>query len=243
MWLGFGLRGQWKVTLFSVVCLLVFVRLGFWQLDREQDKIELLAAQERQRHQPPVAIASLPRQGEEANMTPVRDRGRYDAAHTFLLDNRVLDGTVGFEVLVPFRPSGSERMVLVNRGFVPMGRTRQSMPAIPPVATGETTLRGRVYVGEYRDVDPGDVAAALDSATIVQVADPEVIETLTTGDFYPHLIRLAPDDINALPRHWPVTVMRPETHRGYAVQWFAMAAAVAIAWGFFTFGRRRTETQ
>jgi surfeit locus 1 family protein len=48
-------------------------------------------------------------------------------------------------------------------------------------------------------------------------------------------LRLDETTPSALPRYWPVTSMSPEKHRGYAVQWFLMAIAVIIAFGYFTF--------
>jgi cytochrome oxidase assembly protein ShyY1 len=54
---------------------------------------------------------------------------------------------------------------------------------------------------------------------------------------YPLVIRLEIDQLGSLPRYWPSTVMSPEKHKGYAIQWFSMALAVLIAWLFFSFSK------
>ena len=231
------MRLNWKVTVFSIVCLGLFIRLGFWQLDRAGAKEALLEAQAMRQQMAPATISEIEAGGGDPNLRPVRTHGEYDEAAIFLLDNRVLEGVVGYEVLVPFQEAGSDQWLLVNRGFVPKGRTREDMPAIPPITDATATLDGEVYVAEYRSVASDVVSAPLGSATVVQVADPAVISRLSERALYPHLVRLRLTDPNALPRHWPITVMQPETHRGYAVQWFAMALAVVIAWSAFTFWR------
>lgn len=237
-----GLRLNWKVTTFSLVFLVVFVRLGFWQLSREEEKIALLEAQAARANQQPMTLAAAAAADTgNLHLAPVSARGQYDSSSIFLLDNRVLNGEVGFEVLIPFEEAGSGQRVLVNRGFVPMGRTRQAIPDIPPVPAAETTLQGRIYIGDYRDIPRGEVAAPLGSMTVVQQANPRVLAELRGSEWFSHLVRLSIEDPHALPRHWPVTVMQPETHRGYAVQWFLMAIAVLIAWAAFTVSDNRRQ--
>lgn len=236
-------RLNWKVTLFSAVFLVVFLRLGYWQLTREDEKTKILAEQASRQVQTPITVSeAAERAPEKAHLLPLATRGEYDESSIFLLDNRVLNGTVGFEVLVPFQETASGLWILVNRGFVPMGRTRQDIPAVPALPDEETGLRGQIYRADYRNVAETSVAARLGEMTVVQVADPTVISALAGIDLYPNLVRLAVSDEQALPRHWPITVMQPETHRGYAVQWFLMALAVVIAWTAFTVTDNRAES-
>jgi len=70
---------------------------------------------------------------------------------------------------------------------------------------------------------------------IVQQIDVEKMNDAVGKRVYPFVIRLEADQFGALPRYWPSTVMSPEKHRGYAIQWFLMALAVLIAWWFFSF--------
>lgn len=62
----------------------------------------------------------------------------------------------------------------------------------------------------------------------------------------PFEIRVHPDAVlesgEQMPRIWHDPVMGPEKHRGYAVQWFAMASA-ALLFFLITGFRRRSGKQ
>ena len=64
-------RFNWRVTFFSVLCLAVFVRLGFWQLEREVEKRELLAQKAHRLAVPSLEAANLLEEGDLEGM-PVR---------------------------------------------------------------------------------------------------------------------------------------------------------------------------
>lgn len=209
--------------------------------------MQLLKQRSEREAQPPRPLSQVPIASARADQLPVLLRGSYDTSHTYLLDNRFLGRQVGFEVLVPFHEAQSGRYVLVNRGFVPMGPTREILPEIPPLSVkGESskseTAVGNVYVAPAGDHIPTHATSALgSSATIVEVASPALMARLMGKPFYPHLIRLSKSDPNALPRYWPVTMMTPARHRAYAVQWFAMAVVLLGAWAVFSFKRQKPK--
>lgn len=186
-------------------------------------------------------MTKVPKDPKKADLLPVRLVGHYDSSQTFLLDNRVMNGRVGFWVLKPFDDTNLGEYVLVNRGFVPMGRTRHDMPDIPAMAPHSNMAVGHVHVADTdREKKPESDTSSLGSGvTIVEVASPRLISRLMGKPFYPHVVRLARSDPNALPRFWPVTMMMPSRHRGYAAQWFLMAVAVVIAWSAVSFKRER----
>jgi surfeit locus 1 family protein len=232
------LHFNWKVWLFSVVFLVVFVQLGIWQLRRANEKVELLRIEQERWDRAPVGIADVPQDPALADGVPVVMRGKYLNRDLFLLDNRVLDGRVGFEVLTPFRDAGSGRLVLVNRGFVRMARTRSDPPVIPPPRDNPEAVRGHVHVPADGD-DSGHGMSTIPGSRlhIVEAENPGIAESVLHEPMYAYIVRLDVNDPDALPRYWPVTVMSPQRHRGYAIQWFAMALAVFGAWLFFTFRR------
>jgi len=236
-------RFNWKVTLFSVVFLVLFINLGFWQLRRADEKVQLLARAAARAHQPPVTLAAVPASAKAADGLPVELHGQYDPGQVFLLDNRVVNSRVGFDVLVPFHVTEADKYALVNRGFVPMGRTRQDVPEIPPIAPGTDKAVGSIHVAAIDGTQPGDVdpVKLASGVRIVEVASPAFAAATMGKAFYPHVIRLAETDPNGLPRYWPVTVMMPSRHRAYAVQWFLMALAVVIAWSAFSLRREATD--
>jgi surfeit locus 1 family protein len=74
--------------------------LGVWQLHRADEKRALQMQFDAQRNAEPIDAAQL--SAEPVAYTRAQLRGEFDNAHSFLLDNRVLHGRVGYEVLTPF---------------------------------------------------------------------------------------------------------------------------------------------
>ncbi len=232
---------NWRVTVFAAICLAVFVQLGFWQLSRETEKQILLAERDAQLEATPISAADLGSEGE-LNGLRVQLEGVFTQDY-WLLDNRIVDGTVGFEVLQTFDDLSGKHF-LVNRGFVPMGRTRADLPVIPAVPAKVSAV-ARVYQPSDAQFMLSDDVAADSSVPIVQSIEvAHLAARQQKGDsLYPFLVRLEDNTAGALPRHWPDTVMMPAQHRGYAVQWFAMAFAVVLVWGFFTWRKESDRTE
>ena len=117
-----------------------------------------------------------------------------------------------------------------------MGRTRDDPVGIPPVESNRLEIFGTIYRPESTPVVLAPEIIDFESfPVIVQQVDAKILSNRLKKNIYPHIVRLNKGEEGALPRFWPDTVMPPEKHRGYAVQWFTMALAVVIAWLFFSF--------
>jgi surfeit locus 1 family protein len=213
-------RPNWRLTAFSVVFTLLFFGLSIWQVERGQAKLIMLENN--------TALASLP--GVEmsselvvTNGEPIRLHGKFDSQRVLLLDNRVLAGRVGYEVLQVFEDD-SGVIALVNRGFIAGGRTRSDLPAVPVANRVAQSIRGHAYLTELEV--PQENIAGTASPWVIQVAVPQKLEGLVGLTLFGRVIRLEESSPDALPRYWPVTTMSPERHYGYAVTWFLMAVAV-----------------
>ena len=224
---------NWKMSVFSCVCMFSFISLGFWQLDRTTEKVELLKRNEARTNQPPLPATDLLQRKAGVDGLPVILSGNYNDVPALLRDNIVLQGRVGFEVLQVFTDSETQQAFLVDRGFVPMASTRLIRPQIPPTSQGKLNLSGHVYVSTVKD-EQFSAAELMDELGIVQSTNPQILEQVLNMPLYPHLIRLNATDPFALPRYWIVATVSPDKHMGYAVQWFLMAFAVLIAFGYFT---------
>lgn len=216
---------DWRIAVFSLGFLVLFLNLGVWQLERATEKQQMLASAEVQATEPGVEFAA----GVEIKSgEPLRATGRFLAAPTLLLDNRVLNGRVGYEVLQVFAVDDAPDL-LVNRGFVPGTKTRTNRPDIPPYYAGNQEIRGLAYLTEM--TVPTDNLLAGDPY-LVQVAKPRLLAETLGLELFPFILRLDESHPDALPRYWPITTMSPQRHMGYAVTWFVMAIAIVIA--FFT---------
>lgn len=224
---------NWRMAVFSSVSLVAFVGLGIWQLERATEKVTLLAGYEARLQQPPLTSTALLQRQDAVDDLPLRLYGRYEPEPALLKDNVVLEGKVGFEVLQVFIDDATGQRFLIDRGFVPMAETRQIRPKIPPVSLSQVSLLGRVYVSKSND-ERLNGRELIDDLRIVQSTDPKMLQPVFHETLFPHLIRLDAADPFALPRHWVLTTISPDKHRGYAAQWFLMALAVLIAFSYFT---------
>lgn len=224
---------NFKITLFSLVCLISFINLGFWQLDRKEEKIALLENDLNFRSQ----IGSRPEfidQNRVLSGTPLILRGTFDERVTLLLDNRIHKGVVGFEVHQLFRDESALNFI-INRGFVPRGRTRSSVLDIPLMDNEVVSIRGHIYKVAKNPYLLKTEKVNYEFPQIVQSIDTNLLSNELQLGLFPFVVRLQDDQLGALPRSWVVSNMTPEKHQGYALQWFLMAFAVFVAWSFFTF--------
>ena len=111
--------------------------LGYWQLERSEQKTALLA----QWQQAP-SYQGLKQPGLQ-RFDRVRVTGVLDPKRWFLLDNRVRQGAVGYDVIGLLQLSEDSALLLVNLGWVAAGIDRQQLPEINlPVARLE--MQGRL---------------------------------------------------------------------------------------------------
>lgn len=228
---------HWPTTLFALALLPLFLGLGRWQLQRADEKAVAQVAFEQRESAAPKALAELPAQPEA--YTRVAVSGHYDNAHSFLLDNRILHGRFGYEVITPFVLQQTvqgvrqqARRLLVNRGWIEGDPARVQRPVVTAVE-GEVQLSGYVYRDSAR-------------VTLVGNGDeqqwPRVIQNLQTDDLqqrlgapvYPFILRLDNGAPGAFRAEWQIVSMSPERHVAYAVQWFAMAFTLAVVWVFIS---------
>jgi len=233
-------RFDWKLTLLVLVLCPVLVSLGFWQLQREQEKIDLLNLYTERQQQAPVDIALLDPL-DDLSYRQVTIAGSFDNTHVFLLDNKTYQGQPGYEVIVPLHTTAGT-VAFINRGWIPQGQYRDQLPAIASVF-GEVSLTGSVYVAVGKQLVLGTELAAQGWPKVIQTLEPAALFTLAGKDarltLFPFSIRLAQTSPHVFMRNWPAITTSPEKHRGYAVQWFAMA--VTLLGLFLYYSLRSTQ--
>lgn len=223
---------HWGIVALVAIFVPLTASLGFWQLQRADEKRTLLAEHETRSAQLPLDIsAGLPSLDEGLRYREVTLAARLDNERVFLLDNRPRRGQQGYEVHAlataldrDGRPSGFH--ILVNRGWLGTGLERRQLPTIPPVS-GVVRLRGYLY-----QPPSGAILLASDAWSedewplVVQSVDLDRIEQHLGVDLSRYTLRLAPVDAAALEADWPIVIDGPAKHLGYAVQWFSMAAVL-----------------
>jgi surfeit locus 1 family protein len=228
-------RFDWKLSLLVLLLLPLCLRLGVWQLAREQEKLALQQSWEQRQQEIPVELRSLAAESD-LQYRQVWMEGRYDNEHVFLLDNRIHEGQVGFEVVQPFRTSQGQT-VFVNRGWLAAGVSRQDLPT-PPVLEESVRVQGSVYVPVGDALVLGQISPGPEWPKLIQTLDIAELARLSgieaNDSLFGYSVRLAEATPGVLKRNWSVISTTPEKHRGYAVQWFAMAAALVLLYLYYS---------
>lgn len=207
----------------------LFASAGNWQYGRYQQKLALFAAFDQGSRS--AALAGLPADTDFAAMRyqPLRLEGRYDPDRQVLLDNAVVDGRVGYFALTPFLTAAGT--VLVNRGFVPAPPERSQLPEIP--VDGQPRAIAGIIDALPRpglrlaEPDPGADAPWPRRIVYPDIGELAAMLGYPVRDFQLLLDAAEPDGYR---RRWTPSTMPPETHLGYAVQWFGLLAAVAVVY-------------
>ncbi len=227
---GFDFRPALVPSMVFLVLLALLLGLGFWQLSRAAEKASLIASKA-QRTQSEVRNLNETAVTIEDRFAPVQVEGRYRGERQWLLDNRVVAGQVGYHVYSLFEFAGADhgQSMLVNRGWVPVGETRQFLPNLP-TPQEQVTLHGRLdrpaSVGiKLATSDLGGLAPAI----VVQHLDIDDVAAAIDRELSPYALILDAQQPGALQYDWNyIEAMTPEKHRGYAVQWFGLAVALLI---------------
>jgi surfeit locus 1 family protein len=227
-----------------LVVLPILISLGFWQLDRARQKQELQAMYDTRMNDTPVSIGERLQAPEELQFYRVEVKGYYDTNYTILLDNRVHEGQVGYFVVTPLRIAGSQTRVLVNRGWVPLGEDRSTIPETP-------APKGLQYVVGIATVPHAKVFRLAPPPALTSQWQPvwqhmnmKRFAEAVSFPLQPVVVLLDPEsEAGGFVRQWKRLDTGIAVHQGYAFQWFSLAVALCAIFLFFVFGRSRERGQ
>ena len=210
--------------------------LGFWQLDRAAQKETLQSAMQQQASKPPLT------QHVFLNLNDVNEvlhqrvllSGTWVPQSTVYLDNRQMDGKVGFFVLTPMRLEGSDKVVMVQRGWVPRNfEQRESVPAVE-TPFDLVQIEGRIALAPSKLYEPGQSEKGL----IRQNLDLQAFRSETGLPILNFTVRQTGLPSEGLRRDWPAVNFGIDKHYGYAFQWFGLSALVIVLYLWFQIFRR-----
>lgn len=220
------------------LCLLpLLLALGAWQLDRAEQKRLFLQLQEQGGVSETLHLSTAIEDNTEAlRYRKVEATGSYDESHQFLIDNQISAGKAGYFVLTPFILKGEAKAVLVNRGWIPLNHDRSVLPDLSINKT-QTTISGRI--NNFPSVGIKLAGAELPTDTwpsVVQVVDSKILAKKLGYPLFQFQIELDKDLADGFKREWRVTtLMLPEQHTAYAIQWFALALTLTIIFIWYSY--------
>ena len=225
-------------------CLLpVLLALGMWQLDRSEQKRAFLKSQEQAIATEPLHLSAVIENNTEAQRyRKVVAIGRYDVAHQFLIDNQINNGKAGYFVLTPLILTGETTAVLVNRGWIPLSQDRSVLPDLQ-INQVSANITGRI--NNFPSVGIKLAGAEIPTSSwpsVVQVVNSDVLAKKLGYSLFQFQIELDKELPDGFKREWLAsTIMLPEQHTAYAIQWFALALTLTIL--FIWYGFKNNDVQ
>lgn len=226
-------RPAWWSVLLTVAAAALFVRLGYWQLDRAAYKEALVRRYAAAAVAAPVAFDRVAGQPPADGFPRVQVQGRYRTDRLYLLDNPKHDTRGGVEAYAPLQVPGQTRLLLVDLGFLP-GNGNGQTPQLPPLPTGEVNLHG-LYLpppGVGLELGGNGLATQADWPKTTIYLDLAQVARDLHQPLYPRVLALDADPAAIFVRNHPFdfSSMPPARHRAYAFQWFSFALAVVVIW-------------
>jgi cytochrome oxidase assembly protein ShyY1 len=225
---------------------LLGIALGNWQQGRAaqklavQEKLAALAAEA------PVVLGSALTGAAPLEYRRVTVTGEFVADWPLFLANRPMAGRPGYYLVMPFKIAGSHIHVLVMRGWLPRAAEYGKLPAFD-TPSGTVTIEGIVVASAGHVMDLGE-SAPLAPKAIVQNIDPERAAQATGLVLQPFFVQQTgphqPGEVDGmLLRVWPSPSSGIDKHRGYAFQWYALAAMAVLFFVItgFRSGSRQAE--
>ena len=216
------------------------VSLGNWQTRRGDAKLAMQAQADAAERAEPFAItASRISIEDAAAKVPLRVSvsGVFDPTGTVYLDNRTLRGVAGYYVITPLVIRDDLPAVLIDRGWKArtMGEREKAVTVATPA--GRIDIEGLAVAGPSSLFElAGTVNTGVPG--FWQNLDYANYEQVTKRSVARFIVRQTRDAISAgavddLRREWPRAASGVDKHRGYALQWYALASLIAALAVYF----------
>jgi cytochrome oxidase assembly protein ShyY1 len=203
---GYSFRPRlWALALAFAACA-GGIALGNWQTRRAEEKLAAAAALESKR---------------------VSLRGVFRPEFTVLLDNKIRNHRVGYEVVTPLRLADGTH-ALVNRGWF----ARDAKEPAPP--KGEVRIEGVALERLGRALRLGEES----KSRVRQNLDVPDLARETGLALQPGVIEQHSDSGDGLLRDWPKPDFGVEMHKSYALQWYSLAALAVVLLVVLSFRKR-----
>ena len=211
----------------ALICIMVafLISLGFWQLDRADEKRAIESAIEVANTGDIEFIDSF--EGlEYKEYYHLRIKGRYLPEKQFIYDNQIVQQTSGYYVLTPFVVGDSKKAILINRGFIPWRGQRDKLADIS-LSSADEVIRVQISKPVKR-MELGQSGPDTVFPILLQSLDLDSMSDISGLQLSPVIGLLSPESDNGFVRQWKPYTGSIGKHLGYAVQWFAMALVLSI---------------
>ena len=239
------MRFRFRLIPFIATVLLVAlgIALGNWQERRADFKIALQQKLTERAKGEPLRIGATPLPADALEFRTVSVTGEFVHDWPIFMDNRPQDGKVGFYLLMPLRIAGSNRHVLVARGWLP--RYTAEHDRLPPFETpsGTVTVVGTARTSMGKVMQLGEPTPVTRRAIVqnIELAQFSAASGMALQPFF--IEQQGPaTPADSMVRAWPAPSLGVDKHKGYAFQWYALAT-MALLFFIITGFRRGKDSQ
>lgn len=227
-------------TLVTLLAVVIMFALGLWQLQRAEEKETRLTSIEAAATSSVLTLEEIIHSQEDIRDLPIRLTGTLNPITYLLLDNRIHQGRVGFEVLALLNTDSGN--VLINFGWVAGDPSRLSLPYVElPDALQD--IKGKVAIPLTNPMASETANITQNWPKVIQQLDLAFIEQVLQVPVLPFIVQLDPVATSGFVRQWQPVVMSPEKHIAYAIQWFGLALAALMIYVFALRGKIKNKEQ
>lgn len=244
-------------TLLVLAAMAVMARLGVWQLDRREQRLARNADLAAKLAAPPLSLnaaaadpTTLPTDPSEVRYTQAAARGRFDFAHQVILVQQLYQGMPGVHLVAPLVLEGSDRAVLVDRGWVPTDQVEAARQGQLDAESGVVEVVGFLQPSQVlqgRAAERAAQAAAQGGPRQEWYRiDVAALQRQMPYPLLPLYLQQAPGPQGniSLPYREAVEVDFSEgPHLGYAIQWFSFALIAGVVYVAAVRARERKAQQ
>ncbi len=212
-------------TLVTLILLCVMTWLAFWQLDRAEYKNNIQTQIENKQGTSAISIFNLADEEKNWLYQPVFATGKFDNDHNIYLDNQVHDMVAGYSIFTPLLLSDN-KAVLVNRGWLPLGKSRATLPDVSIDARMRRISGLATNPPSSGLILSSDVNFFENWPTVLQYINLMQIEKEIGYKLIPIILTMNNEKQTTL-KPLPIKInMRAEKHTAYAFQWFGLSLAL-----------------
>ena len=241
---------RWIIaTILVVTAVGIMIRLGIWQLDRLEQRRTFNRAVLATRDLPPLDLQSP--QADDLSEQTYRKAfvsGEFDEANQVILSNQSYRDQLGVHLLTPLLIEGTNRHILVDRGWVPF-EAYQDGKLDQYAIDGPVQVEG-ILVGTTNRIgvrscleDSGETNQNPAQTLAVWCVDLDAIQAhLPYEVSLLYLIREPAGASEVPPIGTTVQIEITEgPHQGYAVQWFSFAILLAVGYPYYIIRDRKAR--
>ena len=218
-------------TLIFAITFCGFIVLCFWQIDRADQK-NVLNSNYTDRQQEAIIVLDKNNVIDEKSSLlwrKVEFEGSFINKQNIILDNQIFNQIAGFNIITPFKIRGSDSLVLINRGWHPNLKNRETLPIINEISD-ERILQGHIASFPVSGIKLGknNIETLNSQIFRFQRLDAAELNYFFSAKIMPYMIYLDPIIDKELYGNFKLPAPDSQKNYGYAFQWFAFAITLLI---------------